>query len=161
MSQPGSQGLSECSRSGTDYLLLGPAARPGGPRAVFLCSEAQAILVRQPRTGSRYVFPRLGDGARPRFSELSLWRKARREADIEDVRLHDLRHTFANHAVMARIPLPVVAHLLGHAHSGMTVRYAHAGDAEAEKPAKRIGIRIADLLDDAFQSGDDFGGESD
>ena len=77
------------------------------------------------------------------------------------MRLHGLRHTFASHAVMARILLPVVAHLFGHAHSGMTLRYAHAGDREAEESAERIGIRIADLLDEAFESGDDFGGESD
>ena len=118
-----------------------------GPRSVTLSSEAQAILARQPRTGSPYVFPRLDDGSRPRSTELSLWRKVRREADIEDVRLHDLRHTFATHAVLAGVPLPVVAHLLGHATSGMTLRYAHAGDREAKEAAERIGTAVADLLD--------------
>lgn len=136
------------SEVGDGVLRLADAKT--GPRTVFLCAEAQAILVRQPRTGSRYVFPRLGDVSRPRSSELSLWRKVRREADIEDVRLHDLRHTFASHAVMARVPLPVVAHLLGHSHSGMTLRYAHAGDREAEEAAERVGVQIAKLLDEAL-----------
>ena len=117
-----------------------------GPRSVILSAEAQDILDRQLRTESPYVFPRPGDGSRPRSSELSLWRKVRRDADIDDARLHDLRHTFASHAVMARVPLPVVAHLLGHANFGMTLRYAHAGDREAEEAAERIGTAVADLL---------------
>lgn len=118
-----------------------------GPRTVFLSKTAQAMIASQPRTGSPYVFPSLTDGSRPRSSELSLWRKVRREAGIEDVRLHDLRHTFASHAVMRRVPLPVLSHLLGHSRDRMALRYAHVGDREAEEAAERIGVGIARLLD--------------
>ena len=48
-------------------------------------------------------------------TDLGLWKKVRKLAGIEDVRLHDLRHTFASQAAMQGIPLPVVARLLGHA----------------------------------------------
>jgi len=121
-----------------------------GPRTVFLSRAAQAILGRQPRADSPYVFPSLADGSKPRSSELSLWRKVRREARIRDVRLHDLRHTFASHAAMRRVPLPVVSRLLGHSRDRMVLRYVHVGDREAEKAAERIGTGIAALLDGAL-----------
>ena len=117
-----------------------------GPRTVFLSRAASELIARQPRTDSPYVFPSLKDGSRPRSSELSLWRKVQREAEIDDVRLHDLRHTFASHAVMQRVPLPVLAQLLGHSRDRMAMRYAHIGDREAEAAAERVGTRIAALL---------------
>ena len=118
-----------------------------GPRTVFLNARAQDILGRQPRTGSAWVFPSMADAARKRSTELSLWRKVRRQAGIDDVRLHDLRHTFASHAVLQGIPLPVVSRLLGHAKTRMTLRYAHLGDRETEAAAERIGAAISALLD--------------
>ena len=69
------------------------------------------------------------------------------EAGIEDVRLHDLRHTFASHAVLQGIPLPVVSRLLGHKRPSMTLRYAHVGDRETEAAAERIGTAIEHALD--------------
>ena len=70
----------------------------------------------------------------------------RREASIEDVRLHDLRHTVASQAVLNGVPLPVVACLLGHSNVRMTLRYAHVGDREIEAAAERVGKAIAQLL---------------
>ena len=117
-----------------------------GPRSVFLNASAQAILARQPRTGSAYVFPSLVDSSRPRSMELSLWAKVCRQAGLEGVRLHDLRHSFASHAVMQGVPLPVVSRLLGHVHPRMTFRYAHVSDQETEAAAERIGVAIAAML---------------
>ena len=79
-------------------------------------------------------------------SGLPLWYRVRKEARIEDVRLHDLRHTFASHAVLQGIPLPVVSRLLGHKRPSMTLRYAHVGDREVEAAAERIGVAIARML---------------
>lgn len=118
-----------------------------GPRTVFLSRAAQAVIARQPRTSSPFVFPSLTDGTEPRSNELSLWRKVRREAGIEDVRLHDLRHTFASHAVMRGVPLPVLSHLLGHSRDRMALRYAHVADREVGEAAERIGTKLAALLD--------------
>ena len=116
-----------------------------GPRSVFLSAEAVDILGRQPRTGE-YVFPSRADPSATRSTELSLWRKVRRTADIPDVRLHDLRHTFASHAVIAGVPLPVVSRLLGHRQLRMTLRYAHVTDREIQAAAERIGSAIAVAL---------------
>ena len=118
-----------------------------GPRRVFLNAPARAILERQPRTGCAYVFPSPTDPRRPLSHNLPLWRSVRMEAGIEDVRLHDLRHSFASHAVLQGVPLPVVSRLLGHKRPSMTLRYAHVGDREIETAAERIGAAIAEALD--------------
>ncbi len=78
----------------------------------------------------------------------------RRQAGIEDVRLHDLRHTFASHAVLRGIPLPVVSRMLGHKRPTMTLRYAHVGDREIEAAAERIGAAIARALHGSAASSD-------
>ena len=118
-----------------------------GPRRVFLNVPARAILERQPRSGSAWVFPSSSKPGQPISGDLKLWHSVRREAGIEDVRLHDLRHTFASHAVLQGIPLPVVSRLLGHKRPSMTLRYAHVGDRETEAAAERIGGAIAPLLE--------------
>ena len=127
-----------------EVLVLADAKT--GPRRVPLNTRARAILDRQPRCGSPFVFPSPRDPARPRGHELALWYRVRREAGIEDVRLHDLRHTHASHAVINGVPVPVVSRLLGHADVGMTLRYAHLGDRDIERAAERVGNAVADLM---------------
>ena len=117
-----------------------------GPRTVYLNEHACSIIKHQPRGRSAFVFPFLRDPLRPRDGNLPLWYSARKEARIADVRLHDLRHTFASHAVMRGIPLPVVAKLLGHKQLRMTLRYAHVADREIEAATERIGEAMTALM---------------
>jgi len=124
-----------------------------GPRLVYLNAQARTVLARQPRDGSDFVFPSLGDPLRPRSLELSLWRKVKLEAELLDVRLHDLRHTVGSHAVMAGAPIPVVSRLLGHRQPRMTLRYAHVGDRETETAAERVGTSIAAMIGQPSNSG--------
>ena len=136
-----------------DGAVLNLADGKTGPRRVFLNAQARAVLGRQPRTESPYVFPSASDPARPIGKNLPLWYEARKRAGIEDVRLHDLRHTFASHAVMQGVPLPVVARLLGHRNVQMTLRYAHVADKDVEAAAERIGDVLSALLDSAGEQG--------
>ena len=128
-----------------DRLLL--VDTKTGPRSVPLNSRARNILERQPRRGSPFVFPSPRDPSRPRGPHLGLWYRVRREAGIEDVRLHDLRHTHASHAVMNGVPVPVVSRLLGHSSVSMTLRYAHLGDRDIEEAAERTGLAIERIMD--------------
>ena len=118
-----------------------------GPRTVPLNSQSRSILDGQPRTGSPFAFPSPYDPGRPRSLDLTLWYRVRREADIADCRLHDLRHTLASHAVMNGVPVPVVSRMLGHSNVRMTLRYAHLGDREIEAAAERVGQSIGAMLD--------------
>ena len=117
-----------------------------GPRTVYLNTKAQAIIERQPRTGSPYVFPSADDPMKPLSQNYAVWSLVRKRAGIEDVRLHDLRHTYASHAVMQGIPLPTVAKLLGHRHVSMTLRYAHVADRDVEAAAERIGKAMTEIM---------------
>ena len=127
-----------------DVLALADAKT--GPRTVPLNRQARRILERQRRGESPFVFPSPRDPSHPRGPELSLWYRVRREAGFEDVRLHDLRHTHASHAVMNGVAVPAVSRLLGHSDTRMTLRYAHLGDREIEQAAERVGGSIGDIL---------------
>ena len=127
--------------------MLALADAKTGPRTVPLNTQAKAILDRQPRAGSAFVFPSPLDPARPRGPNLPLWDRVRREAGIEDCRLHDLRHTMASHAVMNGVPVPVVSRLLGHADVRMTLRYAHLADRDIEAAAERTGQAMSTMME--------------
>ena len=92
------------------------------------------------------MFPSPRNANRPLSDNLDFWFRVRREAGIEDVRLHDLRHTHASHAAMSGVPIPVVSRLLGHSSVRMTLRYAHLGDREIEAAAERVGQSIASIM---------------
>ena len=127
-----------------DRLVLADAKT--GPRIVPLNSQARRVLERRRRGESPFVFPSPCDPARPRSRTLAFWYRARREAGIEDVRLHDLRHTHASHAVLNGVPVPVVSRLLGHEDVRTTLRYAHLGDREIEDAAERVGRGMAAIM---------------
>lgn len=131
---------------GAGMLNLGDGKT--GPRTVYLNSRARSLIERQPRSGP-YVFPCPDDRVRPmaESSSLRVWHLVRRRAKIEDVRLHDLRHNFASHAVIRGVPLPTVAKLLGHRQVSMTLRYAHVADREVEAAAERIGGAISAICE--------------
>ena len=126
--------------------MLGLTRSKTGPRKVWLSEAAQAVIARQPRSGSAFVFPSPLDPSRPRSDHLALWYQARKEAGIDDVRLHDLRHTVASQAVIRGVALSTVAKMLGHSNPRMTLRYAHVSDSEVEAAAERVGKVIEQAL---------------
>ena len=116
-----------------------------GARQVFLSAEAQAILERQPRASSPYVFPSPPDPAKPRGKIRDFRHCIRRQAGIDDVCLHDLHHRFAIHAAIQGLLLPVDPRLLGHSNMRITLRYARVRDREIVAVAECVGIEIASL----------------
>jgi site-specific recombinase XerD len=67
--------------------------------------------------------------AKPYVSIYRSWDVVRRHADLKDVRMHDLRHSFASFLVNAGCSLYEVQKLLGHSNSAMTQRYSHLSQA--------------------------------
>ena len=95
--------------------------------------------------GSDFVFPAVRSSG---FfvGTPKIWRKVRRAASLEDVRLHDLRHSFASVAVSMGAILPIIGALLGHRDSATTQRYAHLSDdplkAATDAVSSRIGAHL-------------------
>ena len=89
-------------------------------------------------------------GPRPgtRITNLSeQWRRVRTRTALEDVRLHDLRHSWASRALALGESLPMIARLLGHSQVETTARYAHLARDSVHDAAARIAAGIgADLL---------------
>ena len=71
------------------------------------------------------------------------WHRIRKAAEIEDMRLHDLRHSFASVGVAGGLSLPMIGALLGHAQPATTVRYAHLAADPLKQAVDLIGERIA------------------
>ena len=75
------------------------------------------------------------------------WGRIREAADLADVRLHDLRHTYASTAAASGLSLPMIGALLGHKHASTTQRYAHLADDPLHAATEKIGDQFAAALD--------------
>ncbi|MXX90993.1 MAG: tyrosine-type recombinase/integrase [Boseongicola sp. SB0677_bin_26] len=97
-----------------------------GPRTVWLSSAARTVLDALPRSG-RWVFPgRSGVG--PAHGLSMFWRALRDEAGLRDVRLHDLRHSYASLALQCGETVLTIGRLLGHSKPDTTLKYIHLAD---------------------------------
>ena len=115
-----------------------------GPRKVPLSPAAVQLLAGLPRSaGSRWVIPGRKPGAHMvRLG--SAWRLLRKRAGLNDVRLHDLRHSFASSALALGESLPMIARLLGHRQIASTARYAHLARASVHEAAARVAESLAE-----------------
>jgi integrase len=97
-----------------------------GARTIHLNDRALDVLRGLPRTGTLVI------GLKPRTLDHA-WGLVRKRCNLVDVRLHDLRHSYASLALKNGIPLAMVGKLLGHKRASTTERYGHlaADDAAA------------------------------
>ena len=115
-----------------------------GPRTVPLSPAARAVFAGIPRlAGNPFVFPGRKPGAHL-SGVFAPWRRARERAGLEDLRLHDLRHSFASRALALGESLPAIARLLGHARVQTAARYAHLGRDAVREAAARIAAGIGE-----------------
>ena len=73
------------------------------------------------------------------------WRRIRARAGLDDVRIHDLRHSFASGGLLVGEGLPMIGKLLGHTQVQTTARYAHLANDPVKSAANRIASRIAEI----------------
>lgn len=113
-----------------------------GPRTVWLSSPARKVLGHLPRT-CRWIFP-------SQHEELPLsvhalygcWEAIRLDAGLGELRLHDLRHSYASFALRQGETILTIGRLLGHRDPETTLRYTHFGDAVAQGAVEAVGAIV-------------------
>eukprot|EP00439_Symbiodinium_sp_Y106_P089859 s1_g2395.t1 len=97
-------------------------------------SGAATDLLREMKKNSESEFLFPGTDIRKPLTDIKkTWESLRRKAEIEDVRLHDLRHTYASLLASSGVSLPIIGALLGHTQAQTTARYAHLLDDPLRK----------------------------
>ena len=113
-----------------------------GARMVPLTPTASRVLTEMRRVPrSPWVFA--GSSPDRHLSQLTTyWHRVRSRADLEDVRIHDLRHSFASKALALGESLTMIGRLLGHTDVGSTARYAHLARGAEKVAVARVGDSI-------------------
>lgn len=126
------------------FLLL-PDSKTG-QKPIFLNEPTKDLIRAIPRVADN---PYVIVGARTNSHLINLqkpWRRIRKLAQIEDIRLHDLRHSFASIAAESGASLPLIGRLLGHSQVKTTQRYAHLSADPIRSLNETIGTVMAHAL---------------
>ena len=114
-----------------------------GARTVHLSPAAVHVLDALPRKPDNpWVIP----GAKPGRHMTDIdgaWGSIRAQAGLHDVRIHDIRHSFASRALALGEGLPIIGRLLGHRRVETTARYAHLARESVNESAERVAVNIA------------------
>jgi integrase len=118
------------------------AGGSAGVKHIPLNAPAAQIIAQRPRLGEA-VFPAPSDPNQGCDASLSkAWARIRTRADLPNVRLHDLRHSYASFGAAGGASLLLIGKALGHSQAATTQRYAHLGNDPVRDLAERIGERI-------------------
>jgi len=117
-----------------------------GHRRIPLPREAYDILMSLPRmAGNSHVI--LGESEHGHLVNLQKsWLRIRHRAGLDDVRMHDLRHTYASVAVMSGIDPFLLKEIMGHRNLQTTLRYAHFADEAVQRAAGSVAGKLACAL---------------
>jgi integrase len=122
---------------------------------VPLSAPALRLLAEMKRNapkGVAWVFPGRGP-EKPFHGIQKVWDRLRGAAGLDDVRIHDLRHTYASILASSGVSLQMVGALLGHTHPGTTARYAHLYDYD--DPLRKATERVGQVVTVASRAEDD------
>lgn len=132
-------------------LLLLPDSKTG-QKVIRLNAQAADIIRALPKLpdNPHVIIGRIAGSAMINLQDP--WQRIRKEAGIPDVRLHDLRHSFASVAAGANGSLPLIGGLLGHSQFDTTARYAHLAAHPLDALNARVGHTIAAAIGMAPES---------
>jgi len=129
------------------YIEVGvdEMATKSGKRRIVPIDDYAAAVLRKWKSDSEYLFCKDG---KPLRDIKKSYKSALQKASIKDFTFHDLRHTFASHAVMNGMDLYTLQKILGHSSIEMTERYSHLSKSHLKKSAQQGSIfkKITTLL---------------
>lgn len=136
-------------------LLLLPDSKTG-KKIIVLNAPSLAVLAELTRVGS-YVIA--GDSVgteneKPRSDLKRPWSMVKRQAKLEGLRLHDLRHNFAAFGAGGGMGLPIIGKLLGHTQPQTTARYAHLDADPLRRASNAIGVILATAMGERAEETD-------
>ncbi|WP_222519353.1 site-specific integrase [Spiribacter salinus] len=126
----------------TRQILTVPRSKSGKPRYIHLSGAAVEVIARQnsnPGVPWLFINPKTG---RPPVTIFNAWNTIRRRAGLSDVRLHDLRHSFASFLVNSGRSLYEVQALLGHSNPQTTMRYAHLSQDSLQRAVETVATTV-------------------
>jgi|SRR5579862_642032 len=129
-----------------DYQCLRLPDSKSGKKVVYLNAPALAVLQQLPRVTDN---PRVIVATRATTASAALenaWERVRADANLEGVRMHDLRHSFASVGAAGGLSLPIIGALLGHKNPTTTARYAHLAADPLRAANDAVGARIAEAM---------------
>lgn len=122
-----------------------PITKQGKPHTLPMTEAIKKFLQNLPSRGiSEYIFPNLKT-SKPYKSIFYSWDRARKKAEMPELRLHDLRHSFASFLINSGRTLYEVQRLLGHASSKTTQRYAHLSERSLGQAISVVSELIPEL----------------
>lgn len=127
--------------------LIIPMSKSGQPRYVPLCAEAKRTIAEHvPTSSSPWLFPGRNQD-KPVSDIYYFWDKLRKRLNLANVRIHDLRHTFASMLLASGHSLYEAQTILGHADSRSTMIYAHLENSRLLKAVDNAAARIMGVHD--------------
>ena len=114
-----------------------------GKKTIYLGAAVLEVITGLPRLeGNSHIIPGQKDG-QPKADRHGPWKVVTKAAELEGVRAHDLRHSFASIGEGAQMGLPILGKLLGHSKAATTERYTHVASDPMRRAAETIGATIS------------------
>jgi integrase len=130
-----------------DRRLLILADSKTGAKTVYLSDEAIRVINSIQRIDKiSHVFPGKNP-SEPIQTIRKPWENICKAAGIANIRLHDLRHSFASVGAASGLSLPMIGALLGHTQPNTTARYAHLAASPLHQAVETISRKIADAME--------------
>ncbi|MBA3814510.1 MAG: tyrosine-type recombinase/integrase [Alphaproteobacteria bacterium] len=112
---------------------------PLSPQAI------EIVRAMQSQSTSPFLFPGKVEG-KPLQEVKTAWNTIRKKSGFLDLRIHDLRHTYASHLVSSGLSLSIIGKLLGHTQASTTQRYAHLADEPLRQATELFGSNLDKII---------------
>ena len=137
----------------TDAVLSLPTSKTGAKQIALSAQAVEVLKALERRCEFVFPGPLKADGTySPRTELRRPWKAVASQAELDKVRIHDLRHSYATNAIASGEGIWAVSKLLGHSRIDTTMKYVHLDVHEHKPAADRVSAHIAASMGEGGQS---------